>query len=232
MNKKILIVCAHPDDEVLGCGATSAKLSKEGYEIFTLILGEGKTSRDNQRDISKHQNDIDRLNSEIENANNILNIKKVFTTDFADNRFDSIDLLDIVKKIEQVIQEVQPSTIFTHHIGDMNIDHQITHKAVLTATRPMQGECVKEIYTFEVASSTEWNSYSKESIFIPNTFVDVSSTIDTKVRAMQAYISELREYPHPRSLQFIKEMAKYNGVRVGLDFSENFMLIRSVDKAF
>ena len=111
----------------------------------------------------------------------------------------------------------------------MNIDHQITHKAVLTATRPMEDECVKTIYSMEVPSSTEWNSFSRETAFIPNIFFDVTETIDAKVNAMACYKSELREYPHPRSLQFIKELAKTNGIKVGLEYSENFMLIRGIN---
>ena len=225
MNKKILIVCAHPDDEILGCGATCSKLVKEGHEVYTLILGEGKTSRDDGQS-------IDELKNESIEANKVIGVKEVFSASFPDNRFDSVALLDIVKHIEKLLLSIQPDTIFTHHSGDLNIDHQITHKAVVTATRPMVGQCVKEIYTFEIASSTEWNSYSRKNLFVPNTFVDVSSTIDTKVNAMAAYKSELCEYPHPRSLQFIKEMASYNGVRVGLQYSENFQLIRSVHKEF
>ena len=136
--------------------------------------------------------------------------------------------IEIVKKIEETKEHVRPSIIFTHHYGDMNIDHSITHRAVLTSTRPMQNEYVKTIYAMEISSSTEWNSYSKENIFTPNIFVDVTSTIDFKVKAMEKYKSELRNYPHPRSLKYIKEIAKVNGVKVGLDYSENFMLIRSI----
>jgi len=225
MSKKVLIVCAHPDDEILGCGATCAKLIQDGHEVYTFILGEGKTSRDDGQS-------IDELNIEMLKANETLGVKKVFRANFADNRFDSVDLLDIVKEIETLLLSIQPDTIFTHHDGDLNIDHQITNKAVLTATRPMVGQSVKEIYTFEIASSTEWNSYSRKNLFVPNTFIDVSSTIDKKVEAMAEYKSELCEYPHPRSLEFIKEMASYNGVRVGLKYSENFTLVRSVDKEF
>ncbi len=227
MNKKILIIAAHPDDEVLGCGGTAAKLTRNGYEAYTLILGEGKTSRYNaeKKDFSS---EIEELNNEILAANKIIGIKDVFIRNFPDNAFDSVPLLEIVKEIETIINQVKPDIIFTHHIGDMNIDHQITHKAVLTATRPMKDQCVKEIYAFEVPSSTEWNGFSKETAFIPNVFVDISNTINEKNQAMAKYSSELREYPHPRSLQHIRELAKVNGTKVGLDYSENFILIRKV----
>ena len=157
-NKKILIVAAHPDDEVLGCFGTVAKLIKKGYEAYTLILSGGKTSRNNYS-----QADLDELKTETQKANAIIGIKKVFMADFPDNAFDSVPLLNIVKKIEDVKQEIRPEIIFTHHVGDMNVDHQITHKAVLTATRPMVDECVKTIYSMEIPSSTEWNSYSEIS---------------------------------------------------------------------
>jgi len=222
-NKKILIVAAHPDDEILGCGGTIAKLVQNGYEAFTLILGEGKTSRDGY-----NPDEIQKLNKEMIVANEIIGVKKVYTANFPDNAFDSVALLEIVKKIEEVKNSLNPEIIFTHHYGDMNIDHQITHKAVLTATRPMQDECVKEIYSFEVPSSTEWNSYSKETAFISNVFFDVSETINCKVKAMGEYKSELRDYPHPRSLEYIKDNAKLWGAKTGVNYAEAFMLIRSI----
>ncbi len=223
--KKILIVAAHPDDEVLGCFATVAKLIQEGYEAYTLILSGGKTSRG---EINKKE--LELLKKEMEKANNVIGIKKVFQANFPDNSFDSVSLLDIVKEIEKIKNKIKPEIIFTHHIGDMNIDHQITHKAVLTATRPMQGECVKTIYAMEIPSSTEWNSYSAETIFIPNIFFEVEKTIDLKIEAMSKYQSELREYPHPRSLQHIKELAKVSGNKVGLNYCENFILVRGLNE--
>ena len=223
MSKTTLIVAAHPDDEVLGCFGTVTKLIKQGYTAYTLILSGGKTSRG-----KVGPQELDKLKEEMQKANKLIGIKKVYQADFPDNAFDSVSLLTIVKEIERVKNIVKPEIIFTHHIGDMNIDHQLTHKAVLTATRPMEDEVVKIIYSFEVPSSTEWNSFSKETVFTPNIFVDITNTIDKKVEAMGCYKSELREYPHPRSLQFIKESAKTNGIKVGLKYSENFMLIRSV----
>ena len=223
MNKTILIVAAHPDDEVLGCFGTVAKLIKQGYSAYTLILSGGKTSRG-----EVEQSEIDNLRDEMLKANKIIGIKEVFQADFPDNAFDSVALLKIVKKIEEIKNKIKPDIIFTHHIGDMIIDHQLTHKAVLTATRPMADECVKTIYSMEVPSSTEWNSFSRESAFVANVFVDITETIDKKIEAMSYYKSELREYPHPRSLRFIKELAGLNGIKAGINSSENFMLIRNI----
>ncbi|WP_418641211.1 PIG-L deacetylase family protein [Sulfurimonas sp. ST-27] len=223
MSKKILIVAAHPDDEVLGCFATVARLIKEGYEAYTLILGEGKTSRDDNRVVENKKDEIELLNIEIQKANAIIGIKKVFVEAFPDNRFDSVDLLDIVKVILKVKDEVSPDIIFTHYENDLNIDHQITYRAVITATRPMEDECVREIYSFEILSSTEWN-YPLS--FSPDTFWDVSDTLQLKLDAMKEYKSELCDYPHPRSLEGIKLNANYQSMRVGKRYVEAFKSVR------
>lgn len=223
MTKTILIVAAHPDDEVLGCFGTVAKMIEQGYEAFTLILSPGKASRN-----TFEANEIEILKGETIQANNSIGIKEVFQAEFPDNMFDSVPILNIVKKIEEIKEKVKPEIIFTHHIGDLNVDHQITHKAVLTATRPMKGECVKAIYAMEVPSATEWNGYSRDTAFIPNIFSDIKNTIDKKIKAMELYKSELREYPHPRSLEYLKELAKTNGAKSGLDYAECFQLVRKI----
>jgi len=225
MSKKILIVAAHPDDEVLGCFGTVARLIKEGYEAYTLILGEGKTSRDEQRVVENKKDEIEVLNTEIKKANDKIGIKKVFVESFADNRFDSVDLLDIIKVISKVKEEVKPDIIFTHYEHDLNIDHQLTYKAVITVTRPMFTESVKEIYSFEILSSTEWN-YPLS--FSPDTYFDISDTLDLKIQAMKEYTSELCIYPHPRSLEGIELNAKYQGMRVGKKYVEAFKSVRVV----
>lgn len=224
--KNVLVVAAHPDDEILGCGATVAKLKEEGYDIYTLILGEGVTSRDDKRDRDANIEQINHLKSEINDANNIVGVSEVFTSDFPDNRFDTVAFLDIVKEVERIKSQVQPSIIFTHFQHDLNVDHQITAKAVLTATRPMEGECVKEIYAFEVLSSTEWNFPTR---FSPNYFVDTSKTLDLKVKAMDVYKSELREYPHPRSLKGIELLSQQWGMKVGVKYAEAFEVVRVIN---
>ena len=225
MNKKILIVAAHPDDEVLGCFGTVSRLIKEGFKAYTLILGEGKTSRYEKNFSQNINNELETLKNEAQKANEVIGIKKVFFESFPDNRFDSVDLLDIIKAISKVKEEIRPDIIFTHYEKDLNIDHQITYKAVITASRPMKTESVKEIYSFEILSSTEWN-YPLS--FSPNTFFDISDTIDLKLKAMKEYRSELREYPHPRSLEGIKLNAQYNGMRIGKECAEAFKCIRVV----
>lgn len=223
--KKILVVAAHPDDEVLGCGGTVARLVRQGYAAFTLILGEGITSRENVGDRQKKQKEIIKLKKQAKKANKIIGVKKVFFFDLGDNRFDMVPLLDIVNIVEKVKNGVKPDIVFTHYRKDLNIDHQITYKAVITATRPIKGETVKEIYSFETPSSTEW-SYPLS--FCPNVFFDISKNINIKLKALKKYKTELRDFPHPRSLKGVELAAKFRGMNVGLEYAEAFESIRFI----
>lgn len=224
-HKTLLVVAAHPDDEILGCGGTAAKLIKEGFKAYSLILGEGITSRDGVRNVQKRYDELTSLQKDMQKANKTIGITKVFSYQFPDNRFDSVPILDIVKKIEEVLRVVSPSIVFTHYLHDLNIDHQITNQAVLTATRPLVGQRVKKIYAFETLSSTEFN-YPLS--FSPDTFVEISTTLKQKVKAMDAYQSEVRPFPHPRSLNMIEKNAEYWGIRTGLKKAEAFQTLRNI----
>ena len=224
---KILVVAAHPDDEILGVGATIAKKVSQGDEAFALILGEGQTSRWQHRELV-NEVIINELHKDTLNAAEIVGYSKVYFENIADNRFDSVDLLDVVKCVEKHVETLQPDIIYTHHLGDLNIDHQITHRAVITATRPM-GDCsVKEIYAFETVSSSEWNFGNKESGFCPTIFEDISLYLTKKNSAMEKYTSELCEYPHPRSIRMLKAIAEKWGATVGCEYAEAFEAIRVV----
>jgi LmbE family N-acetylglucosaminyl deacetylase len=224
--KTILVIAAHPDDEALGCGGTIARLALEGNDIYTLILGEGATSRDAFRDRTKRENEIAELRKQAENANKILGVKKVYTFDFPDNRFDTVPLLDIVKTIEKIKEDIKPDIVFTHHYGDLNIDHQLTFMAVMTAFRPTKDESVKEIYSFEIPSSTEWNAPSPLTYFMPDYFINISKFLEIKINALEEYEAELRDFPHPRSLKAVELNAKLWGVKVGFEAAEAFKTIR------
>lgn len=218
MENKLLIVAAHPDDEVLMCGGTAKKLSDDGYQIETVILGEGITSRDNWND-----SEIEELHRQAVKANKIIGSERVHIFDFPDNKFDSVALLDIVKTISKVKSEFKPSMIITHYRNDLNIDHRRTYDAVITATRPMEDETVKTILSGEVLSSTEWQ-YPKT--FSPNIFYNINNSIQYKLDAMKIYDSELRDPPHPRSLEGIMNISKQWGISVGTFNVEAFELVR------
>ena len=226
--KNILVVAAHPDDEVLGCGGTMARLAKEGNKVYTLILGEGVTSRDQKRDPGKRNRELKELKKQLQKANKLLGVKKCFVFDFPDNRFDTVALLDIIKTVEKVKKEVKPDIVFTHHHGDLNIDHRITFEAVMTAFRPVTGEKAQEIYSFEIPSSTEWNAPSPAVYFTPNYFVDISGQLPQKKEAMKQYRTELKKYPHPRSLKAIEISARNRGIQTGLEAAEAFEVIRTI----
>lgn len=223
----VLVIAAHPDDEVLGCGGTMARLVKEGHQVYIAILGEGITSRYQQRE-EADQKLIEALHARSQQVADMLGAKKLFLYSLPDNRFDSVPLLNVIKIIEKLVEELQPQVIYTHHGGDLNIDHVVLHRAVLTATRPMVGHPVKEIYTFEVPSSTEWAFAQFKPAFRANVFVEISDTLETKIQAMQVYESEARPFPHPRSPQALRAIAQRWGSVVGLEAVEAFELVRAI----
>ncbi len=221
--KKILVVASHPDDEIMGCGATIVKLIKYGYEAHVLILGEGITSRDEKRNPHERRSELEDLKQHVRKANKIIGVKDVILTDLPDNRFDSLPLLDVVKIVEKVKKDKKPDIIFTHYQNDLNIDHQVTYRAVITAARPIWGETVKEIYSFEVASSTEWNY---PLTFSPDVFFDVSETLAVKLKALKEYKVEMKDASHPRSIEGVELQAKLWGVRAGTCYVEAFKCVR------
>ena len=226
MNKKILVVAAHPDDEVLGCGGTLYKFSKLGYKINILFLSNGVSARNIVN--KKMQKNISLRRKSAQNAGKILGINKIDFFDLPDNKFDSVPLLRIIKLIEQSIKEHDPSIIFTHYDNDLNIDHKITSQATITATRPYLNSSLKKLLLFEVLSSSEWNFGTSSKSFSPNYFVNIEKEIKIKQKAMKCYNQELRKWPHPRSLEGIKNLAKIRGSISGLKFAESFISIREI----
>lgn len=228
--KKIMIIVAHPDDELLGLGATMNRLITE-YNVIThvVILGEGVTSRADKRDTEKWKKELINHKNNILEAQRIIGYHSVNTYDLPDNRFDTVALLDIIKIVEKEKSDFQPDVIFTHHGGDVNIDHQRTFEAVITSCRPMKHEIVKTIVTFETMSGTEWRASTDPKHFVPNFFISFSKkNLDIKLEAMNAYLYEKREYPHPRSAEALEIVAKRWGVSVGKNYAEAFCLVRNI----
>ena len=226
--ERILIVAAHPDDEVLGCGGTVARHVYEGDEVRVLFLAEGVTSRDQKRQTSKRAKEVDELRQTAGKVSRFLGAKPPQFAGFPDNRMDSLQLLDVVKVVEACVHEVRPTIIYTHYHGDLNVDHRIAFQAVLTACRPIPKTLVRAIYSFECLSSTEWAGGHLGCAFAPHRFVDISTFLEKKIEAMGFYESEMRPFPHPRSLESMRALALHRGACCGVMAAEAFEVDREV----
>jgi LmbE family N-acetylglucosaminyl deacetylase len=215
--QKILVVCSHPDDEILGLGSTLRKHVLSGDEVYCLILGEGAICRELVGGSLISQSII---------AGKIIGFKDMFFECLPDNKFDTIPQTDINRHVEHYINKLCPDTIYTHHGGDLNIDHRITFRAVMTACRP-GCSTVKEIYCFETPSSTEW---AFDGSFKPNVFMEITyPELDRKIKALQCYSTEIRPYPHPRSPGGLRAHAEFYGIMAGVKLAEAFELVRKIN---
>ncbi len=214
MNKKILVIAAHPDDELLGCGGVVALHAKNGDDVTSVIVCEGDSLR--YGDLSKtHQN-------QIYEAAKVLGVSDVRSLKFPDQKLETIVLTDLIQPLLDIIREVKPQIVYCQYGGDVNRDHKILFEAILVATRPTE-LFIETVYAFDTVSSTEWG-YPRS--FIPDTWIDISSTIDVKLEAFSKYETELREFPHPRSLDALKYKAIASGNQCLMKSAECFMTIR------
>ncbi|MDR0674499.1 MAG: PIG-L family deacetylase [Zoogloeaceae bacterium] len=221
---RVLVAAAHADDEVIGCGGTLARHAAKGDAVHVVFLADGVSARCPADRASVLQKLRERKEAAAA-AHRILGIQGAQYLGFPDNRLDSLPLLDIVRALESILEKLAPDVIYTHHHGDLNIDHHITHKAVLTACRPQPGMRVREIYAFEVISSTEWNTPGIEP-FAPQCHVDITPWLDKKMAALEAYQMEMRKAPHSRSPEHIGALAAHRGMCVGVAAAEAFMVTR------
>lgn len=221
---RVLVVAAHPDDEALGCGGTMARHALEGHRVDVLFLADGVTSRigANPVDELAQREACARISCKLLGA-----AEPVFLR-LPDNRLDSLPLLDVVQAVEAEIARVKPTVIYTHHGGDLNIDHRTAHHAVMTACRPIPGSSVRAIYCFETPSSTEWASSATGPAFRPVRFVDISATAERKIQAISAYKQEVRAFPHIRSPEAIAALVRLRGATVGVEAAEAFVVEREI----
>lgn len=220
----VLVVAAHPDDEVLGCGGAIAKHKKRGDTVHVLIVAEGIKSRATCQD--NVQEKINGLRESAKKAADILNIDNITMWGLPDNRLDSMDRLDITQKIEQYLKSFDAEIVYVHHSGDVNIDHRIVHEAVVTACRPYPGQRVRKLLSYEVLSSTEWQPPTSNITFKPNYWIDISNHIEDKKLALSEYKEEMRIWPHPRSIRAVECLAALRGSQVGTDAAEAFCVLR------
>lgn len=221
MSEIILIVAAHADDETLGCGGTIAKHVDNGDIVYVIFMTDGVSSR---ADVDFSGKIVER-GCAADKALSILGVKGIHQFNFPDNKMDTVALLDVTQALEKVISEIQPSIIYTHFRNDLNIDHQVTHQAVMTVCRPQSWSSVKKILSFEVLSSTEWNSTTLPQ-FTPNYIVDISKFWHKKLAALKFYEDEMRKYPHSRSYKCVEALAVLRGATNGFEKAEAFFVER------
>ena len=224
MTRVVLVVAAHPDDELLGCGGTLAKHLSAGDSVYTLILATGSTSRE-----SSALGGVAALQDAARRAASALGAQAPEFAGFPDNAMDTVPRLDVIMAVERMREKVRPDVVYTHYIHDLNIDHRIAHEAVITAFRPLPGAKPVSIYAYETLSSTEWGATGYGQGFRPNVFVNISNYLSRKLDALAFYNTEMRDPPHPRSFDGVQALARLRGMTVGIDLAEAFEAIRLMD---
>jgi LmbE family N-acetylglucosaminyl deacetylase len=222
-NRRILVLGAHSDDEVLGIGGTILKAKENDSVVDVLIVTDSASAQ------YKEQYKLENRGSNLHQCCDLLKVDTVFQWDLPDMRLDTLSHLELNRKLDEFILDSDYDTIFIHHPHDINKDHQILFDSLMVVCRPIPSQKVKSILTFYTPSSTEWGSFEKNRMFCPNVFVNIENTIDLKLEALSKYTDEVRDFPHPRSIENVENVAKYFGSQVGLMFAEPFCLIRLID---
>jgi LmbE family N-acetylglucosaminyl deacetylase len=217
----VLVVAPHADDEILGVGGTIAKYIDEGHDVYICIVTSGHPSM-------FHKDILEKLRCEANDSHQYLGIKETFFLEFPAVMLSEIPKHEINKKIHDVIEKVKPSIVFLPHFGDMHLDHYIVSQSTMVAVRPIKKHKVLEVYSYETLSETEWNIPHMTNVFIPNTYIDISEYLDKKIKAISYFTTQLKEFPHPRSLEAIEYSAKLRGSTIGVKAAEAFCLIRRI----
>lgn len=218
---RVLVIAPHPDGEVLGCGGTIAKHALGGDEVHLCVVTKAYPPEWSEDEIKERREEVFRVNE-------ILGIKKTYFLDFPTVKLDTIPQKELNQAIAQVVNEVQPDALYIPHKGDVNKDHRLVFDAAMVAVRPKLGSIIRKVLCYETLSETEWGAPFVENAFIPNVYVDISETLEIKLKAMSGYKLELKEFPHPRSLEAITALAKLRGSTIGVKAAEGFMLVREI----
>lgn len=224
-NKKVLVLGAHCDDEVLGVGGTILKAKEDGAKVDVLILTDSSSSQ-YLNDLEKQEN----RDTCFYECCNILNVDNAYKWNLPDMKLDTLSHIEINKKLEEFLCEKKYDIVFVHHPNDINKDHQIVFESLMVVARPVPNQSIKKIFTYYTPSSTEWGGYNSSTHFLPNCYIDITKFLEKKKLALLKYKDELREFPHPRSIENIEYMAKFFGSQVGLFAAEPFNLIRTIER--
>lgn len=221
----VLCVVAHPDDEVIGVGGTLARHAADGDSVHVCVLAEPEVSRNDviTSDVVERRR---QRREATRKSCDLLGVDSVSFYDFPENEFDTVSLLSIVKTVREEVVRQEPDVVYTHHYGDLNISHELTCRAVMTATRPLPEEDDRRILAFETLSSSEWATPHEQNGFQPTSFTDVSAHIETKLDALRTHEGELRPHPHPRNVENVRRNARLWGAKAGFEAAEPFELLR------
>lgn len=230
MTESVVVVVAHPDDEVLGCGGTIARHAEMGDNVNVIIAAEGAMAR-YESTVSKDAiHKVEALKRSAQMAAEILGARDVRFFGFPDNQMDTLSELTIVRMVEKEINDCGASIVYCHHSDDVNVDHRMLHRAVVTACRPFPGQTVRRLLSCEVMSSTEWQPGSAGRLFVPSWYVDITRQLGKKLKALEAYSQEMRGWPHARSVKAVEHLARVRGSQVGIDAAEAFCLLRQLQQ--
>ncbi len=220
---KILVLATHPDDEVLGCGGVIARHVARGDRVEVVIVTRGAPEL-----YSPEQ--VNALRQELHAAHSILGVAVAHFLDFPAPKLDQVPQHELADSIAARMREYQPETVYFPHRGDLHSDHRAVFQATLVAARPIGEQSVRRLLSYETLSETEWSAPIGEEAFLPNVFIDISDFLEKKKKAMAEYKSQLKEFPHPRSLQSLESLARLRGGTVSLQAAEAFQLIREIIK--
>lgn len=211
---KILVIAPHNDDEILGVGGTIKRYINEGHDVYVCEVTSGPMYKT--------------LQGEALSAHEFLGIKKTYFLNLPVGKLKTMEPYQLNDSISKVIKEIEPEIVFIPFWGDMHLDHKEVAEASMVPLRPINPYSVKEIYMYETLSETGWNLPLNDKSFCPDVWIDISNTLDDKLKAMNYYQSQLKEYPSPRSLDAIKALAMYRGATVGVKYAESFKLVRRI----
>jgi LmbE family N-acetylglucosaminyl deacetylase len=219
---RVLVIAAHPDDEVLGMGGTIAVHTGGGDPVRVVVVTDGSSTQYPGDDETRA-----RKEEEARRAARELGVEDYVHLDLPDMRLDTIPHVEVNRVVEEHVRDLAPHVVYTAQ-PDVNRDHRALFDSVAVATRPMPGQPVRRVLTYAPTSSTEWTP-AAVNWFVPNWFVDVTETLERKIAAFAHYETEQREFPHPRSERAIRAAAAFHGASCGCEYAEPFVLVRGLD---
>ena len=223
LKRKVLVFAPHPDDETLGCSGLLLKLKKNGSNLNWLLFTE--MTKDGGYDVS----DIKAKRIQIEKVKKIYKFKKTYELGYNPGSLDEVSSSEIIAKIKKILSDLKPDTILIPHHADIHTDHQVAHKLIISSSKSFRSKYIKTIMSYETLSETEFTSSSRENVFLPNIYFDISPFIEKKIEIMKIYKNEIMKHPYPRSISSIKAQARLRGSRIGSSYAEAFSLLQDIN---